>query len=129
MMATTIFFSTPLYFAAVSDSLSVAELLLSNGADVMGGPSRRTPLHAAAGNDSLGVAALLVANGADVNATDYSGNTPLFDAAQENAVSVVQYLIEQGADVNIKNDDNVTALNMAYGREAYGRKVTDYLLN
>ena len=42
--------------------------------------------------------------------------------------SVVQYLIEQGADVNIKNDDNATALNMAYGREAYGRKVTDYLI-
>ena len=55
--------ATPLYVAAHSGSLEVAQLLIEHGADV----EETSPISAAASRNSLDVARLLLENGADPN--------------------------------------------------------------
>lgn len=79
---------TPLIYAAIYDSLEVAELLLGAGADINGnvsGVGGMTPLMWAADKNSLKVAKLLIDKGADVNAKSKSGKTALIIAEELGA--------------------------------------------
>ena len=94
--------ATPLINAALGNELEIAEVLLSQGADVMARNSGGfTPLHAAAFSGSLPIAKLLLEKGAVLeDAANKSGVTPLIVAGEENRVELAEFLISQGADVN-----------------------------
>ena len=69
---------TPLHWAARNNSIAVAKLLISSGAEVNAkNNAGRTPLHLAAYNNSRAVAELLISSGADVNVKDVIDRTPL----------------------------------------------------
>ena len=69
---------TPLHYAALDGSLTVADVLLSNKAEVNAKDRRgRTPLHWAAAHDHILMERVLLAHGAEVNVKDGAGRTPL----------------------------------------------------
>jgi ankyrin repeat protein len=77
--------ATPLHIAAGKGNVSVARLLIQNGAEVNAKLSDNgfTSLHLAAGNGHEKVAELLIAKGADINAKSMYGETPI-DLAMSN---------------------------------------------
>ena len=118
---------TPLHWAAMHNAPEVAELLISNGADVNakdGGGD--TPLYQAAMHNAPEVAELLISNGADVNAKGMDV-TPLHQAARQNAPKVAELLISNGADVNAKDRGHDTPLHEAACSDA--RHVAELLIS
>jgi len=86
---------TPLHWAALRSFRVVADLLLSNKADVNARDRRgRTPLHWAAAYNHVLMERLLLAHGAEVNVKDGDGLTPL---AVCKADYVVPYEVESCA--------------------------------
>ena len=76
------FQSVSLYWAAYWGHMEIAELLISEGADVNAVSNTHehgglTPLHHAASKGQKEIAELLIAKGADVNAKDNVGDTPI----------------------------------------------------
>ena len=71
----------------------------------------RTPLHTAASVNNTEVAQTLLDRGAMVNVLDKNGNSPLHEARRRPAMW--QLLVEHGADVDAKNNDDLTAEQMA----------------
>ena len=68
---------TPLHYAAVHDSIDVAQLLTEKGAEVDARDKYGdTPLHRVVQKDSLSVGKLLITNGADIDAMNKYGHTP-----------------------------------------------------
>jgi ankyrin repeat protein len=110
---TNYFGYTPLHAAAEKGHKEVAELLLTNKADVHAKCDNGwTPLHAAAYHGHEDVVVLLVANKADVNAKDYDGYTPLHMAAMGHK-DIAAYLLTHKADVNAKGIKGDTPLHLA----------------
>ncbi len=104
----------PLYFAANSNSVEVAKLLIDQGADVSVRDNKgRTPIHSAAVQNSVEVAKLLIDQGADVSIRDYRGRTPIHSAAVQNSVEVAKLLIDQGADFSVTDKDGRTPMHSA----------------
>lgn len=94
--------------------LPLAELFLEAGFDINSGIDDRTALHAAANSSLPAIATWLLQHGADVNARGRMGRTPLHLAAERNMSSrIVDLLIEAGADLRIKDDQGLTALDVA----------------
>jgi ankyrin repeat protein len=92
----------------------MAELLISNGADVNRLDDYGTPLHGAATGDKESLAQFLIDHGADVCASDGDQlRTPLHIAARNGSVYVLRLLIKNGADVNARDDDRNTPLHYA----------------
>lgn len=107
---------TPLHLAAFFGHAKIAELLLSNQADVTArsrNSNGNTPLHAALAGNHKFVAGLLMGAGADVNASDAAQWRPLHIAAANNNLDAMRTLIAQGADVAASNADGKTALSLA----------------
>jgi ankyrin repeat protein len=106
--------STPLHFAALSDTRDLAELLLASQADVNAKDQRReTPLHHAAKTGNTDVVELLLVNQADINAKAKYGETPLHFAAEQGRTGVAKLLLARKADVNAANNINATPLHLA----------------
>src|ERR1035437_7692671 len=105
--------ATPLHFAAASDHMDVAQLLLAHHADVNARDNKgATSLHAAAyGHPD--VARLLLANKAAVNAKDGKGDTPLHYAAFGGHRDVAQLLLASKAEVNARDSEGDTPLHFA----------------
>ena len=91
-----------LRFAAKTENLSMARLLIEHGADVnLRERGCGSPLHAAAERSGPNaMAKLLLDNGADVNAKDLEYATPLIVAAARGDVHMVGLLLGRGAHVN-----------------------------
>lgn len=86
---------TPLHFAAEHGSLSAAEILIEEKADVNAATKKEglTPLHLAAGNGHTPLVSLLLQHGADKTIKDRSGKTPGDLAALANFAEVAQLLM------------------------------------
>jgi hypothetical protein len=90
---------TPLHYAAAMGSEDMAELLLTNRADVNAKANNgMTPLHAAAAMGHRDVVELLLANKADVNVKNNKDWTPLRYATENGHTDVVELLREHGGD-------------------------------
>ncbi|MFC1792774.1 ankyrin repeat domain-containing protein, partial [Planctomycetota bacterium] len=93
---------TPLHWAAAGNHRNIAELLVSNGANINAVEdewSQITPLFVAAQKSSIDVAKYLIAHGANVNCTEDYPWTPLQRAAYHSK-EMVELLLANGADVD-----------------------------
>ena len=105
---------TPLHEAASAGSASVAQVLLSCGANPNDADrSGDTPLHEAARVGSVVVMRLLVAEGADVNVADAAGDTPLHAAAIADEPRAVRFLLAHRADSGARDVTGRTPLECA----------------
>lgn len=117
-------YRTPLSYAAESNNLAVAKLLISYGADVDDGGGGVSPLSAAGANgDFVEMAQLLVENGAKLD----SPSPPLIFSAGRGNIKVTNYLLAQGANPNAADKNGVTALYSAAGSD-YSLSAAEALL-
>lgn len=108
---------TPLYFAAGTNHVAVAKLLIEAGADTNAKSTvGQAPLAAAAALGYAEVVRLLLAHGAKVNDTDKFRLTALHEAAAYGHTAVVKLLLTHGADVAAKDVKGVTPLQLARER-------------
>jgi plastocyanin len=96
-------------------SLEVAELLVSQGANVNAQTQSVTPLMRAARWGCIEIATLLVENGADVNAQNESGKTALHYSSRRASISVAELLIRAGADIYHQDNFGITPLDLLFG--------------
>ncbi|MEW6356557.1 MAG: ankyrin repeat domain-containing protein [Planctomycetota bacterium] len=105
-----------LFYAAAKGQADIAEILISEGADVnatrVAESSCLTPLAVAARNGHKNIVALLIANGADVDACGGHGNTPLQEAILTRHTEVAELLIHEGADINTRENGGKTPLHL-----------------
>lgn len=112
---------SPLYIAAVHDSLDAAALLLKHGANPNFRDEKgRTILMRVAENGNTETAKLLIEGGADVNAKNEKGDffmsaglTPLHIAAMNGHEDVVKLLIANGANLNALDANGNTPKDVA----------------
>jgi uncharacterized protein len=105
-----------LHLAAFFGRPAVARLLLDRGADPnpwATGDLYVQPLHSAVAGGHEAVAEMLIHGGADVDAPQRHGYTPLMGAAQNGLAATVQLLLARGADPVARNDDVLTAAELA----------------
>jgi len=102
---------SPLHMAAGHGRAEIAEVLISNGANINAKMDNGfTPLFVAINAD---VAKVLISAGADIHAKTPIGSTPLFVAAQMGVAEIAEVLISNGANVSAKMDDGFTPLFVA----------------
>lgn len=107
---------TALHLAAFFGRPAVARLLLERGADPnpwATGDLYVQPLHSALAGGHAELAEMLIHGGADVDAAQRLGYTPLMGAAQNGMATTVQLLLARGADPKARNDDVLTAAELA----------------
>ena len=84
-----------------------------------------TPLTVAAGSDELDAVRWLLANGADVNARGGDGGSSLLAVAFLGRAGAARILIDAGADASARNDNGMTAWDLA----ALDWQTTSYILD
>lgn len=111
---------TALHMAAAAHSVSIAKILISNGADCRARNRRGAePLHYAAdGNrrDEEAQALMiqyLVSRGARPDAVDKSGVAPLHRAVRTRSLPAVRALLDHGANPRLANKSGSTPLHLA----------------
>jgi ankyrin repeat protein len=113
---------TPLMVAAAFDSVSVAKLLLSRGADPLARDARsgNRPLDFAAAAGKVEVAKLLLVHGARVQTqAPHNGETPLHYAALYGHRKVIALLVTGGADIDAPDNSGVRPLQYAQMRRQW----------
>lgn len=104
----------PLHWAASEGHKAVAELRLTNKADVNAKDNfGMTPLHWAALLAQKAVVELRLTNKAEVNAKANNGSTPLHLAALWNHKDLAELLLANKAEVNAKDGQGCTPLDAA----------------
>lgn len=104
-----------LHLTAKENRVSSAHLLLQYHAKLDARDSQgQTPLHNAAAH-SFNVTSVFIKAGANINAQDNHGRTPLHAAisAEEMSSDVVQLLLAEGSDKTIKDNNGLTARELA----------------
>jgi len=109
--------------------LELVGILLDQGANINVQNSEGGTAVILAGweTNNLDLVALLVEHGADVNIPNVNGDTPLIDAADKGKNDILEYLLINGADVDVKNNEGLSALDMA--REAKNSGAIDMLMS
>lgn len=104
----------PLHTAAYHGNLQIAEMLVSQGADVQARRSEGwTPLHLAALHGHSDIAELFLKYDASPDLQKDDLSTPLHMGVQGGHREVVELLLARGADVNARKDDGRTPLHLA----------------
>lgn len=113
---------TPLINAISSDSLEMAQLLISNGAYINKkvASDDDTVLEAAIKCAGIDVIEFLINCGADVNTINRFDQTPLRLAIENNRLDVAKKLIEKGCDVNQRYEYGQTLLHIFIMSEDLG---------
>ena len=106
---------TALMLAANANDLALANLLIEAGASV--NRPNWTPLHYAASKGHLAMMHLLIDSDAYIDAESPNGTTPLMMAAYYASPSAVKLMLEEGADPTLKNQDGMTALDLAIAKD------------
>ena len=119
----------PLHYAAINGGRWVAEILVSEGADIeVKNFEDETPLNLAASCGNLDLVNFLIDSGAKTFSRGYAGNSPLHSAAEGGQLHVLQELVEQhGFNVDMLNNKEETALHHA-SSNPNGLKCAEYLL-
>lgn len=107
---------TALHLACFFGQPAIAEMLITNGADVNARSTNamnNAPLHAAAAGRNPEAVRILLEHGADVNAPQEGGWTALHQAAQNGNVEMARLLIAAGADVHARASNQQNALDLA----------------
>lgn len=100
-------------FYEMERMLSLAQILIENGADINKESVLGTPLMNAVTNLwNVDIVDLLIKSGADVNQRDKDGRTALFYAYSSGNDDFVTMLIKAGANVEIKDKDGLTYLEV-----------------
>ena len=97
------------------------DFLISKGADVTAkDKDNRTPLHLAVKAGSLKTVNVLTncLLPSTLEEKDHEGNTPLHLACKYNRLDVLQFLLDRGADVTVRNQGDMTCLDVAIEWEA-----------
>jgi len=115
MDATNTADETALMLAANLNDLASANLLIEAGASV--NRPNWTPLHYAASKGHIAMMHVLIDNDAYVDAESPNGTTPLMMAAYYASPNAVKLMLEEGADPTLKNQDGMTALDMAIAKD------------
>lgn len=107
--------ATALLGAAEYGYAEIIKALIAKGADVNARSKlNRTALMVSAVNGHTSTVQALLSAGADVNGKDSKyGATALMGAATNGHVDIVKALIEKGAKLNERNNNGMTALEMA----------------
>lgn len=103
-------------FFGPGEAATASRLLLDAGADVNARSANDfavLPIHSAVAGGHDDVVEILISAGADVNATQRHGWTPLHGAAQNGSLVTVERLLAAGADRAARNDDGVSAADLA----------------
>ncbi len=110
---------SPLYQALSQDCQDTAALLIHHNADVntRNDLEGKTPLHAAAAAGNILMVQLLVRSGAEVNAADSDCTSPVFYAAEQRSGDMLRFLIDNGALIQARNNEGLTPLHLASGKE------------
>lgn len=109
---------TPLMIAAKFGNGRILRQLAERGAnpnavDALGRNAAMLIADTGADRNAVRVVSYLCRNGLHINAQDKDGNTALHHAAKNFGYGVVAPLIAVGADTRIKNNDDMTALDLA----------------
>jgi putative CocE/NonD family hydrolase len=115
----------PLYFAVDVNDISMAQNLISHGANV--NPTRFwTPLQQAPYSSSVEMIALLIDKGADMNVGPW---TVWQGAIEKGRMDIMELLLQKGLNINAEEEKNgMSVLGFALLVEA-DDKVIDYLLD
>ena len=103
--------NTALMMAAFKSNKALVIKLLARGAIVT--YPGWTPLHYAAAGGSTEIVSILLEHHAYIDAESPSKLTPLMVAAREGQEAVVLQLLAAGADAKLKNNENLTAIQIA----------------
>jgi ankyrin repeat protein len=120
--------TTALAWAANHSNLTIAELLLSKGANPdLTNALGIGPLSLAITNGSKAIVRLLLGKGADPNVARENGETPLMTAARLGQVETLQLLLDRGANINARDKKfGQTALMWAAGHPEAVRLLVEH---
>lgn len=131
---------TPLQQAAFLKDPEIAEILLSNGADISGTTrGGQTPLHFAVACGFERTAEVLLRGGVGVNVKNHDGETPLMLACENPPKNedptlrsvppiIVKMLIDHGADVHATDEQGRNALHLAVESQLPDIRIIELLL-
>ena len=104
-----------LMWACKRGNLSIAQILIDKGADVLACDEMdgTFPLHWGAFSGNVEIIRLLLSSGADVATTDNYGYTALHWAARRGMREAVFFLIANGSDIEERTTSGATALHCA----------------
>ncbi|TAE36583.1 MAG: ankyrin repeat domain-containing protein [Runella slithyformis] len=107
---------TLLFHAVIAENLDLVERLVNENAIVnLSDNLLWTPLHYAAHNYSIDILKYLISKNANVNAQDKYGNSVLWRAVfdSKGREGIIKLLIENGAIKTLKNNFDVSPLDLA----------------
>jgi ankyrin repeat protein len=92
-----------MFYPAIGGYISIAERLLTAGADINAGEGGNTPLHGAAGFGQPEMVRWLLDHDANPFALDYNGKAPV-EVAQANGHTVIVEMLRPYTDLDHKGD-------------------------
>lgn len=109
---------TVLHAASMIESAALMKDLIDAGADVnAANKDGETPLQWAALTGTFLAVKALADAGADINVQDArAGNTPLHAAVSHDDIVLIHYLLSKNARTDIRNNEGLTALELAQSR-------------